>query len=464
MTVSHSCDWTDPLSCGITIVGGAAADTAIPAAWDAVCKSFATAAAQLLSAFGKAFAAFPNVNPASAGISGTYGIALAIAATVVALLVFGGIIRTVWTHDGTGFAQAAVGVGKTVLTWLLTAAIATAALAAADEVTRFIVDTAFGSQQALAVRLGGIVNWGQAEGVAGQAGVAGSLMLVFALIGIALVIVLWFELLLRNAAIAVLIAMSPIAAAGQVSETTKAWWPRTVSAVVQLIILKPVIALVFAVGFGMAGTSSGIESLLAGLLVLALAVFAWPVIARFFTFTTVQAAGSGLAAVLGFATGAMAGRASGGGPAGVDPAQWSMAAESRTMGSGTGGAFRASPAQAAPGGAPGGASAGPGASGGGGTGGAVVAGAGWALQKAHQVGAALAAQMEQTAGHAGMPGAYPYSTMTGGRVGPPQRHPGSGSTPSTPGAAAHDTRPEPPTLADPHDTRELYGLPDEEDF
>jgi hypothetical protein len=93
-----------------------------------------------------------------------------------------------------------------------------------------------------------------------------------------------------------------------------------------------------------------------------------------------------------------------------------------------------------------------------------VAGAGWVLQKAHQIGATLAAQMEQTAGHAGMPGAYPYSTMTGGRVGPPQRRAGSGRTPSAPGAAAHEARPEPPTLVNPHDTRDLDGLPDEEDF
>ena len=116
-------------------------------------------------------------------------------------------------------------------------------------------------------------------------------------------IVLWFELLLRNAAIAVLIATSPIAAAGQASEATKAWWLRSVSATVQLIILKPVIALVFAVGLGMAGTSSGVESLLEGLLVLALAAFGWPVIARFFTFGSVQASSSGLATVLGFLAG-----------------------------------------------------------------------------------------------------------------------------------------------------------------
>ena len=44
---------------------------------------------------------------------------------------------------------------------------------------------------------------------------------------ILLVLVLWFELLLRNAAIAVLVATSPIAAAGQVSESTKSWWTKT---------------------------------------------------------------------------------------------------------------------------------------------------------------------------------------------------------------------------------------------
>jgi hypothetical protein len=424
--VSNSCDWTDPLSCGASIIGGAISSSAVPAAWDAVCKSFADAAAQLLAAFGKAFAALPDVRLSTAGITGTYGISLAIAGAVAALLVFGQVIRTAWTHDGSGLAQAVTGVAKAVLAWLLTAAVATAALAAADEVTRFVVDTSFGSQQALAVRLGNIVNWASTTSLPGEEAVGASLLLVLALAGIVLVIVLWFELLLRNAAIAVLIALSPIAAAGQATETTKVWWLRTVSATVQLIILKPVIALVFAVGLGMAGTSNGIESLLAGLLVLALAAFAWPVIARFFTFTTVQASGSGLGAVLGFATGMLAGR-SGGTPAGVNPAQWSMAAEGRTMAARGGAATGAAPGGQAAGAAPG--------AGGGGTGGAVVGGAGWALQKLHQAGAALAGQMEQTAAHAGMPGAYPYSTVSGGRIGPAQRRPGSAAPSATPPAA-----------------------------
>jgi hypothetical protein len=145
--------------------------------------------------------------------------------------------------------------------------------------------------------------------------------------------VLWAELLLRNAAIAVLIAMSPIAAAGQASEATKAWWTRTASATMQLIIRKPVIALVFAVGFGMAGTSGGIEQVLEGLLVLGLAAFSWPVIARFFTFASVQSSSSGLATALGFLAGA-ASQSGGDGTARVSPEQWSMAAESRTPSAG----------------------------------------------------------------------------------------------------------------------------------
>jgi hypothetical protein len=432
---------------------------AVPPAWDAVCKSFAEAAAQLLEAFGKAFASLPDLSLASAGITRTYGICLVIAGTIAVLLIFGQVIRTAWTHDGSGLAQGVTGLGKAIVAWLLTAAVATAALAAADEITAFVVTRTFGSQQALAVRLGEIVNWAEVTGDPGQVLAGGSLLLVFALAGIVLVVVLWFELLLRNAAVAVLIAMSPIAAAGQVSETTKAWWLRTVSATVQLIILKPVIALVFAVGFGMAGTSSGIESLLAGLLVLALAVFCWPVIARFFTFATIQASSSGLAAVLGYGAGRAAGAAGGGQPAGADPSRWSLAAEQRTMAARGGQADVAGGGQtgagpsAGPGGAgtlPGAAGASPGAGGAGSGGGAaVLAGIGWALGKANQLGATLAGRMEQTAAHAGMHGAYPYSTVSGAQrpgAGASRQHPPAGTLPGgqPPPAQPWETPPEPP--------------------
>ena len=435
MTAASDCLF-DLVGC-LTSAAGSGASDAASTAWDAVCKSFADAAAQLLKAFGQAFAALPSVNLETAGISSTYGISLGIAAVVAALLVFAGVIRTAWTHDGSGIATAVTGTGKMILAWMVTAAVATAALEASDQITRLVVDESFGSQQALADRLGTVVNWAEVTGEPGQVILSGSLLLIFALIGIALVIVLWFELLLRNAAIAVLVATAPIAAAGQASEATKAWWGRTGSATAQLIILKPVIALVFAVGFGMAGTSSGVASLLAGLLILGLAVFSWPVIARFFTFGSVQASSAGLATVLGFLAGQASQPGGGrGGTSGVSPDQWSLAAENRTMAGraqGAGTTDSGSPgtvpgAAAGAGGGPGGGGAG---SAGGGAGAAAVAGIGFALRKAHQAGTVLAGRMEQTAAHGGMPGAYPYSTVSGGqRTAPP---PG-GSRPGSPGS------------------------------
>ena len=227
------------------------------------------------------------------------------------------------------------GTARAVLAWLLTGTVATAALAASDQVARFIVTAEFGSQAGFARKLGAVVDWSGVGTPALQVATAGALLLVFGLIGILLIVVLWFELLLRNAAIAILVATSPIAAAGQVSDATKAWWSRTVAATVQLMILKPVIALVFAVGFGMAGDSAGVTGILQGLLVLGLAAFAWPVIARFFTFATIQAADSGLGALLGLAAGTIASRG-GGGTAGVPPDQLGRDTEARVMGGGGG--------------------------------------------------------------------------------------------------------------------------------
>jgi hypothetical protein len=434
----------DPLGC-LSSAASSDVNDAASSAWDSVCKSFAEAAAELLKAFGQAFAALPSVNLESAGISSVYGISLAIAAVIAALLVFAGVIRTAWTHDGSGIAQAVTGIAKAVLAWMLTAAVATAALEASDELTRLVVTRSFGSQQALADRLAGIVNWAEVTGQPGQALLGGSLLLVFALIGIALVMVLWFELLLRNAAIAVLVATSPIAAAGQASEATKQWWLRTASATAQLVILKLIIAQVFAVGFGMAGTSDGVESVLEGLVVLGLAAFSWPVIARFFTFGSVQASNSGLATVLGFLAG-QASQSGQGGTSGMSPDQWSLSAENRTMagrwqvGGSPGGEAGngALTGAGSTGAAPGGGSAG----GAGGGASAAMAGIGFALQKAHQAGSAMSGRMEQTAAHGGMQGAYPYSTVSGGqRVAPPGAAGAGGQNPT--GGAPQAPGPEP---------------------
>ena len=79
-----------------------------------------------------------------------------------------------------------------------------------------------------------------------------------------------------------------------------------------LIFVKPIVALVLAVGFTVAHDSSGIQGALVGFMILAAAAVAWPVVAHMFTFFEGQFAIGGVAAAFGAAEGA-AGRFGGGG-------------------------------------------------------------------------------------------------------------------------------------------------------
>jgi hypothetical protein len=246
--------------------------------------------------------------------------------------------------------------------------------------------------QALSAKISDLVAW--------NVSLSGTLILIFAVVGILLTVVLWFELLLRNAAIAVLVATSPIAAAGQVSRTTERWWPKLAASTAQLIILKPVIALVFCLGFSLTGRSGDVETLLSGMLVLVLAVLAWPAVARFFTFASVQVGGgAGLAAMLGFA----AARATAGpsAPAGTEPDEFSRRLEARTMAGLENAAVRAGTSVTAATGIGRTAALGPA--------GLAVA----ATSAAQRAANALTGRMEQMAGHAGLPGANPYAQPAG---------------------------------------------------
>ncbi|MEV4211184.1 hypothetical protein [Micromonospora sp. NPDC049662] len=394
----------DPLSGQISgctpggIIDGAAAN-----AWESVCRSFADAATSLLKTFADAFVAFPNLDLMS--INQPLAISRWLAMGIAALLLLLQVVRTVATRDGSPLAQGLVGAGKAVLAFLVTMVVANAALIAADEITRGIINRSLGGNDGLKAKLTVLFQMGSVTGS------SGSLMLILALVGIALTLVLWFELLLRNAAIAVLLATSPIAAVGNMSETTQSWWSKLCAATIQLIILKPMIALVFAIGFGVLGDptdptrAKDVTTLLAGMLVLLMAAVAWPVIARFFTFATVQAAaGGGLAGMLGFA----AGRANAGGPpSGVNPAQFSQASEARTLASAAGKSGAAGGAAGGSAGAAGGATAALGAVA------APIAVAAAGVDLAQRAVNSLAGRMEQTAGHAGVHGANPHARPAG---------------------------------------------------
>jgi hypothetical protein len=297
------------VSCNVLDVGGCFADLAKSAAtslWDQICQSFADSATSMLNQFAKWFATMPDASLDGAGVRSVYSISMGIAAAIAVLLLLGQVARTALTHDGRHLAAGLLGIGKLVMACLLILTISTAALEAADELTNWIITQGFGSDQALSDKISGLMEF--------QSAGTGTTLLVVGLIGIIFTLVLWFELLVRNAAVAILIATSPIAAAGMLSDGTKAWWTKLCAATIQLIIMKPIIALVMLLGVSMAGESSGLYQTLVGLLVLFLAVLAWPVIAKFFTFASVSAATGGLGAAVGFVAGQGVGRTAAGPP------------------------------------------------------------------------------------------------------------------------------------------------------
>lgn len=423
-------------------VGGVVSDVA-GSAWDSICHSFADAFTQVLTWFGGVFASMPD--PDLGSIHGVYAISLTLGMIVAMFLLVTQAGAVVWTRSGAPLAQALTGLVKAALAALLTLAVSAQIMAASDELANWIVTSSGSSMTGFTQRLTTLLALSATAGPA----IPSVLLLIFGLLGIVVVLILWFELVLRNAVFCVLVASAPISAAGQVGASTQEWWRKLVKAGIQLAIVKPVIALVFVVGFDMAGNATGITGLISGMAVLFMAVFACPAIGRFFTFTTVAMGGAMGAGAL---VGAVANRTASGGP-GIDPAAFGQFSERQAMS-----ANAARSGSTASSGASGAAGAAAGGVGGGAAGAAAGAAAGpaaiavAALQTLHKTINAVASRMEQQAGHAGLEGAnptaYPGGYPSYGSVQLPARSASgssasanSGNAPTTPapGAGAGST-------------------------
>jgi hypothetical protein len=252
-------------------------------------SGFGQSASALLRQLAAVFVAASTVQLSGAGIDRLVSVTMPIAALVAAVLVIASAASTAWRQDGSPLATSVLGLARAGLICTVLVGVVQVCLRASDDVSSWIVARSFGSDQALAARLGGALD---SLGVVGPA-----LMVLVAAIAIVLVLLLWAEMLLRHVAIVLLVATSPVAAAGLVATATASWWPKARSALVQLIVLKPVVVLCLAIGFGEFGAADDLNSVISALITLAAAAFAWPMLARFMTFTTVGA-GSGLVASL----------------------------------------------------------------------------------------------------------------------------------------------------------------------
>jgi hypothetical protein len=427
-----------------------ACDTIIKGVVDGVSKTIfdtltswvVDALKSVLGGFSTAFASSGRVNLAQYDGSGLWKLAVGLEMTILAfgaLLAFG---RAAWTRSGHPAAVAVAGVVKAAAVTALIFSVMGIALIAADDLTSAIMTMTAGSAAGFAQKVGSL----------GGGVVGGFLGFVFAVIGVLVVIVLWLELLLRAFGLGLVTLTAPISAGGLVLEETAGWWSKVFRAELLLVMLKPVIALCFAVGFTLAA-GKGIEETLVGLIGLTAAAAAWPMIARLFPWHEVSMG----AANLGSMFGAGGGSSSGGSGAQPGSSPW------RTMESaanGFGGGSRAASGGgggAAAGGAEGGVAAG--AAGGGVVGGALALGAAAigatvkATKTAITAGPQMAGRAADMAGMEGDTPAPPSSGQTGARPQPPspppQQQRAPEPAPGPPPAAPVEPSPPPPTAPQP---------------
>ncbi|MFE4829977.1 hypothetical protein [Streptomyces sp. NPDC056672] len=259
----------------------------------------------LLEAFAGAFNSWSTVDLADTGISDMLGISLSLSVVVAVFLLIIQFGKVAVSQDGGPLATAATGLAKfgAILAVYVTAT--QVALNWSDEVSIWIINYTFDgggsgeadAQKAMQTQLGQLfsaltVSGGAVAG--GGALITGSGILanavgVIIVIGILCIIAiaaLWVEMMLRQAAIMILVSTMPIVLAGQMSDETRDWWPKARNALIATILTKPVIVMCFATGFSAATDANGVRNVLVGLVVFILAGFSWPVIARFFVFTT----------------------------------------------------------------------------------------------------------------------------------------------------------------------------------
>ncbi|WP_337826965.1 hypothetical protein [Pseudonocardia sp. UM4_GMWB1] len=134
-----------------------------------------------------------------------------------------------------------------------------------------------------------------------------TLKLVVALAMVGLGLLQWFILLFRQAAILVLVALLPLAAAGVLTNATRRWLPTMVAWLIGLVIYKPLAALIYAIGLGLVAEGDDFVAVLTGIVVLLIAVIALPAALKFFSWAQVGVGGGGSTggAIAGAATGAV---------------------------------------------------------------------------------------------------------------------------------------------------------------
>ncbi len=281
---------------------------------------------------------------------------------------------------GLGMMVVAVGAGVTAIDILAVAG---------DNWSAWIISQSVDGD--MTTRLGAV-----SGGSADMAALGMGLEFVIAFLGIISCIVQIFFLIARVGILTVLAGTLPLSAAALSTPAGKAWFKRSVGWIVAFLLYKPAAALIYASAFSLAADAKDLLSVLSGLMLILLSVFALPALMRLAVPMVAAATGGGGGELAGAAAGAAlatgARRAAGSSGGSSKPGGSGKGKINGASGPDSGGQPSGSPSGATPAAAAGSAGTPSGASAGAGAGAAAgVAGAAVVVGKAMKSGAQTAA-------------------------------------------------------------------------
>jgi len=203
---------------------------------------------------------------------------------VLSLLYVAG--KTALNRSGKVAGEAARGLGTMVVVVGAGVTAIDVLSVAGDAWSRWIIDQSVGGS--MTTRLGAV-----AGGSAQMSGLGIGIEFIVALLGIISCIVQIFFLLARVGILTLLAGTLPLSAAGLATPAGRAWFQRTLAWIVAFLLYKPAAALVYASAFALAGRGSDVISVLSGLMLIVLAVFALPALMRLATPMVAAASGGG---------------------------------------------------------------------------------------------------------------------------------------------------------------------------
>jgi hypothetical protein len=227
----------------------------------------------------------------STWFSSTYWRMAAIATMLTLPFLFAATVQAALRSDVALLARAALGyLPLAILSIAIAAPLATLLLAASDEMCS-LISSAAGNESSHVITTAAAV-------VAGLTALARSPFLAFlvALFAIGAGFTLWIELLLREAAVYVVVLMLPLAFAALAWPARRVWAVRAVEILVALILSKFAIVAVLSLGGAAIGASIGhlgVSRLMAGTVLIMLAALSPWVLLRFVPLAEVAAGAAG---------------------------------------------------------------------------------------------------------------------------------------------------------------------------